>query len=119
MNGLWEIAASNAVVAAILASVVFAIGRIRQRPVLVHCLWVIVLLKLVTPPIVPLRLSADWMADYIPVAHDGSLPSTEVVRSASPERTPLPASSLDLPSEHTFAIGTEPASMDSRFQASC
>ncbi|HEV3021806.1 MAG TPA: M56 family metallopeptidase, partial [Pirellulales bacterium] len=52
MNALVEIGLSNAVVATALAPFVAALTIRRSRPALVHALWLVVLLKLVTPPIV-------------------------------------------------------------------
>ncbi|MBT4864148.1 MAG: hypothetical protein HON53_03375 [Planctomycetaceae bacterium] len=51
MNSLLEVAISNAVVATVLALVVYSIGRVCKKPALMHCLWVLVILKLVTPPV--------------------------------------------------------------------
>jgi bla regulator protein blaR1 len=50
---------SNAVVATVLALVAAVIGRLCRRPALRHGLWLLVLLKLVTPPLVPVSLS--WL----------------------------------------------------------
>jgi beta-lactamase regulating signal transducer with metallopeptidase domain len=47
---------SNAVVAGALAVVAGAAGRLCRRPALAHSLWLLVLLKLVTPPLVHLSL---------------------------------------------------------------
>jgi beta-lactamase regulating signal transducer with metallopeptidase domain/Ca2+-binding EF-hand superfamily protein len=47
---------SNAAAAAVLAVVALAVGRLCRRPGIVHALWLIVLLKLVTPPIVGIAL---------------------------------------------------------------
>jgi beta-lactamase regulating signal transducer with metallopeptidase domain len=46
-----QIAASNAISAVILAGLVFAVSLIVRRPALVRALWVLVLLKLLTPPL--------------------------------------------------------------------
>src|SRR3954447_23893132 len=45
---------SNALLAGLLALLALAVGRFSRRPALVHSLWVLVLIKLVTPPLVPL-----------------------------------------------------------------
>jgi beta-lactamase regulating signal transducer with metallopeptidase domain len=50
---------SNAAVAAVLAVMVTVIGRISRRPALVHSLWILVLLKLLTPPLWPVSIS--WL----------------------------------------------------------
>src|SRR5690242_18040567 len=52
---------SNAVLAALLALAVAALGRLCRRPALVHSLWLLVLLKLVTPPLLPLPVP-DWLS---------------------------------------------------------
>ncbi len=57
MDDLLSIAVSNAVAATVLAAAAIAVGTVYRRPALVHGLWLLVLLKLVTPPLV-----------YIPVA---------------------------------------------------
>jgi TolA-binding protein len=51
LDGLLDIALGNAAMAAILALVAAAIGRLCRRPALAHALWVLVLIKLVTPPL--------------------------------------------------------------------
>ncbi len=65
----------NAAVAALLALVVLAVGYVCRSPAVRHAAWVVVLLKLVTPPLfsVPLPvLPASWnaqpaepLADYV------------------------------------------------------
>ena len=52
MYAFWEITASNAVVATILAIGVMLLGRIWKNAAAVHALWVVVLLKLFTPPLI-------------------------------------------------------------------
>lgn len=61
MNSLFEIAISNVLVAGMLAAVVFLISRVWRKPALIHCLWVIVLLKLVTPPMIPIPIGVSWL----------------------------------------------------------
>ncbi len=54
---------SNAVAATVLALVVACLARpLARRPAVLHCLWLLVLLKLVTPPLyeVPLAWPASW-----------------------------------------------------------
>ncbi len=52
MDDLLSIAVSNAVAAAVLGLVAIAVSAVYRRPALVHGLWLLVLLKLVTPPLV-------------------------------------------------------------------
>ncbi len=56
MYAFWEIIASNAVVATILAIGVMLLGRIWKNAAAVHALWVVVLLKLFTPPLITTEL---------------------------------------------------------------
>ena len=56
MDAFWEIVASNAVVATILAIVATLMGRIWRNAAAVHLLWVVVLLKLFTPPLITTEL---------------------------------------------------------------
>jgi len=57
MDTFFQTIVSNAVLATILAVVVAAATRFVRRPEVVYWLWVLVLLKLVTPPIVHLPIS--------------------------------------------------------------
>jgi hypothetical protein len=56
MHGFWGIVASNALVVAILAVLVAFLGRIWKNPAALHFLWVLVLLKLITPPLATLPI---------------------------------------------------------------
>ncbi len=56
MESLVHIMFSNALAATVMAVVAAAMGRIYRRPALTHGLWLVVLLKLVTPPLVPVSL---------------------------------------------------------------
>jgi beta-lactamase regulating signal transducer with metallopeptidase domain len=56
MASLLEIVLSNAVMATLLALLAFGLGRLHRRPAFVHGLWLVVLLKLVTPPLVMIPL---------------------------------------------------------------
>ncbi|MCL4852766.1 MAG: M56 family metallopeptidase [Bryobacteraceae bacterium] len=57
MNAFWEIVASNALMAFIMAAGVTLLGRLWRHPAALHVLWVLVLVKLVTPPAVTLPLA--------------------------------------------------------------
>jgi len=57
MPALLQIVVSNALVATALALVVFVITCVARRPALTHVLWLLVLVKLVTPGIIPLPIS--------------------------------------------------------------
>ncbi len=59
----------NAILATLLAMMVALLARLfRGRPALVHGLWLLVLLKLVTPPVVPLPLPWLVISDPSPVS---------------------------------------------------
>src|SRR2546425_9587206 len=59
---LVEIVLFNAVVATLLALLAAGMGRALRRPALSHCLWILVLLKLVTPPFsrIPIQPPISW-----------------------------------------------------------
>ena len=52
MDIFWEIVASNALVATALAVGTVILSRVLKNPAILHLLWVIVLLKLLVPPLV-------------------------------------------------------------------
>src|SRR5262245_47750177 len=58
MPSLLEIGLANAVCAGLLALLALASGRVCRRPAILHGLWLLVLVKLVTPPLfsLPLRV---------------------------------------------------------------
>jgi len=58
MFALLEIALSNAVVASLLALLAAGVGRLSGRPALAHALWLLVLLKLLTPPIIQIPIAS-------------------------------------------------------------
>jgi len=92
VDNLLSIGLSNAVAAALLALVAIAAGAICRRPALIHGLWLLVLLKLVTPPLV--RIPIAWPTNSDPTslsvaaAVDESSPA--VVPSAVEQTPPIP-----------------------------
>jgi beta-lactamase regulating signal transducer with metallopeptidase domain len=56
MGALFEIGLVNAGTALVLAVLVAGFTHVCRRPALVHCLWILVLLKLLTPPVVPVAV---------------------------------------------------------------
>jgi beta-lactamase regulating signal transducer with metallopeptidase domain len=64
MGTLIEIGLWNAAASAVLALLAAAVARLCRRPALTHTLWLLVLLKLVTPPLIPFSLS--WPAAESP-----------------------------------------------------
>src|SRR5437868_4222615 len=59
MTPFMQLGLANAVCAAVLAVLAVAAERLVRRPALTHCLWLLVLVKLVTPPLFPLSL--PWL----------------------------------------------------------
>src|SRR5437667_3082175 len=57
MPPLLQIVLSNALMATALALLVVGIAYVARRPALTHVLWLLVLLKLVTPGIIPLPVT--------------------------------------------------------------
>ena len=51
MQGLVELGLANAVMATLLAAIVAVVCRVYRQPALVHSLWLLVLLKLLVPPL--------------------------------------------------------------------
>ena len=59
MEKLVNLGLTNAAVATLLAIVIATIGRcLTRRPAVLHCLWLLVLLKLVTPPLFEVPIPA-------------------------------------------------------------
>lgn len=56
MTWLMELGVANLAMAALLALVAAIAGRCLRRPALTHALWVLVFVKLVTPPFLPLPM---------------------------------------------------------------
>src|SRR5262245_57180627 len=82
---------SNAVVVSLLTIAVAVLGRILRRPAWIHTLCLLAILKLVTPPIVPVALPQPW-------------PVAPAVAESAPLREPLdvpPAPAADLEDEGT------------------
>jgi beta-lactamase regulating signal transducer with metallopeptidase domain len=71
VNTLVYTGLSNALLATVLAFVAAAVGRVCRRPALVHGLWLLVLLKLLTPPLVALPLL--WPAYDRPAAENAAI----------------------------------------------
>ena len=64
MTWLVTMGLTNAALALPLAAVAFIVGRWSRRPALAHVLWVVVLLKLLTPPMV--EVPVGWKIDLSP-----------------------------------------------------
>ena len=114
MDDLFRIAFCNAVWAAGLALVAVAGSCLfRRRPALVHTLWLLVLLKLVTPPV--LNVAPPWGKVPIMDARAGEetidavVPAVEIASSGSSSAGP-PAERLLAPSPLPAASTPGPGS---------
>ncbi len=96
MDTILQTGLSNALVASALALVAVLVGYFYRRPALVHGLWLLVLLKLVTPPLVPIQIA--WPAQVEPRPAANAPPAIE------PSDTPLSADVVgDTPQEFDAA----------------
>jgi len=77
MQPFWEIVASNAVLVVVLAVGVALLGRVWKNPLCLHLLWVLVLLKLVTPPMVTVPIASS--VRQVPPTSEGGLVSQRPV----------------------------------------
>jgi beta-lactamase regulating signal transducer with metallopeptidase domain len=86
MNTLLQAALVNALQATLLALVVAPLARF-CRPAVAHVLWLLVLLKLITPPLWVVSLPADWFAPRQQQPDAAIDPAV-----AAPEEVPVPGS---------------------------
>jgi beta-lactamase regulating signal transducer with metallopeptidase domain len=77
MDTLEQVVLGNAVAATVLALLASAVGLVCRRPALIHSLWLLVLVKLITPPICQIEIfqlpatSQETLADRLILpAHD-------------------------------------------------
>ena len=94
METLFSVVVSNLLVAGLLAVVAWLVGRSGRRPVLAHALWVLVLVKLVTPPLVRIPLPLPAVSAATTPAEPTPPPSFDG------EREPLP----EVDAEHVLAL---------------
>jgi hypothetical protein len=93
MGTLLDIGVSNAVMAALLALPAAAVGSVCRRPAVVHCLWLLVLLKLVTPPLFrvpiswPVRVRSARARTPLPLPRFHHDPKTGLIRNRRPRQT--------------------------------
>ncbi len=66
MNDPFVLAAHNTVFAVVLALCVYGVTRLWRNPPIAHLLWLLVLLKLVAPPIVRVDWPSHWLAGSSP-----------------------------------------------------
>ncbi len=105
MGSFWEIIVSNTVVAAALALGAIALGRLWKNAAASHLLWIAVLLKLFTPPIVTAEAPFAWSALSLAARSDSpeqGAPSPSEGRAV--QTTPVPSTNLTntIPADHTM-----------------
>ena len=86
MPWLAQVGISNALIAFPLALLAYFLGRYCRRPAVTHTLWVLVLVKLITPPLVSIPLPVvidDDVSTSAIVEHDPFSPHS----NRSPVRT--------------------------------
>jgi beta-lactamase regulating signal transducer with metallopeptidase domain len=114
MAAVLEIGLMNAALAAVLAVPVWLVTRFLRHPMLVHMLWIVVLLKLITPPMAtfPWRFTNRMPIVFTPtepVANDDETPSAPTGQFA----IPIAEAALDIEPQKTV-IATEPIVPDRR-----
>jgi beta-lactamase regulating signal transducer with metallopeptidase domain len=121
MATLLEIGLINAAVATALALVAAVVGRLGHRPALTHALWLLVLLKLVTPPLwvvhLPWPAAPEPEAVHVPDTLPGPTPDEPpAVRAPARVAEPDVSSAPDgAPSESVVDVeapATAPAPAD-------
>lgn len=94
MQTLVQIGLTNAVLAATLALIVTVLARFIRAPALVHTLWLLVLVKLVTPPLVELPVAFfDERTATPPVVASRGVEASEQVWSVAVDEDAQSASS--------------------------
>ncbi|HZN34030.1 MAG TPA: M56 family metallopeptidase [Pirellulaceae bacterium] len=78
---------TNALVAVLLAGTAYGLGRWLKRPALTHVLWVLVLIKLLTPPVFPVPIG--WRID--PAIFGELAPVAAVEPMSVAENCPAPS----------------------------
>src|SRR5438105_2422304 len=82
MAALLDLGVSNALMATVLALIAATVSSLGRRPALAHALWLLVLLKLVTPPLVLLPLNIE----VNPEARVEAVPREAAVQEIQPEQ---------------------------------
>ena len=108
MSNLFEMLMSNLVVSSVLAVVVVVISRWIRRPAVTHCLWLIVLLKLITPPIVPIRIAIPETSGPTPIGAFGTQETSRLPQIPLNAGTPKGISGPQLEFQDS-PTGTSPA----------
>jgi WD40 repeat protein/beta-lactamase regulating signal transducer with metallopeptidase domain len=89
VSTLLQVGISNALAAGVLALLVALLGRLCKRPALVHGLWLLVLLKLVTPPFLCWHLPWPVVPEAGP--EEPAAVTVAYLAAPGPEEAPPPA----------------------------
>ncbi len=120
MRSLLEIVLANSAIATLLAAVAMIAGRYFRRPALVYGLWLLVLLKLMTPPLIRIPVavlgqetSAEMPAASTPdelrqFAKSVEAQSDKFVPTSDDASTPMPDNKANVESE---SLKSDPASL--------
>ena len=84
MLTILHVALANLAVAAVLAVLATVAGRCWRRPALCHSLWLLVLLKLLTPPLLPLPVG--WLEE----PESAAVPTAAAVEEPAPRLSSFP-----------------------------
>jgi beta-lactamase regulating signal transducer with metallopeptidase domain len=95
MSALLQVALTNAVLALGLAVVAWA-GSILRRPALTHALWLLVLLRLVVPPVWQVPV-VPWPENAAATAADGPAVPSEPPQTKAPPETPVEFMTVAIP----------------------
>ena len=84
MHAFWETVASNSLLVAVLALGVALLGRVWKNPVGLHLLWVLVLLKLLAPPVVTIPVAWSLLGPSHTLIASEATPSLTSATSGEP-----------------------------------
>lgn len=104
MERLLEIALINAASVTVLALAVTLVGRWVKRPAVMHALWLLVLLKLVTPPLVEVAALPNHSRDLMTLARA----TTQPLAAPAAVRAPDPIAAAVAPSTSPIPSPTRP-----------
>jgi beta-lactamase regulating signal transducer with metallopeptidase domain/HEAT repeat protein len=88
---IWAVG-SNTVIAAVIACVAFAVAKLNRWPALAHALWLLVIVKLLTPPLWHVEIAVDkpvTAGELTPVVVTSAMPVVAPI--AAPVAPPIDA----------------------------
>lgn len=98
MPSLLEIGLANSVCAAGLAALALLVGRFCRRPAVMHALWLLVLVKLMTPPILSLPLRILPAPEPVAALATATEPTAVVSETPPVQDNPIEGKFLIVPS---------------------